>query len=69
VPAPAKAARKKRGQELDAGGRAAEDGWPDEGGTEAAGRREGARREGCGSERAGRRGGIAGEARKVQPGA
>jgi hypothetical protein len=57
----------KRHQEFKVGGRAAEDGWPDEGGAEATGRGESARRAGCGTGdggrgggvRAGRRGGIA----------
>jgi hypothetical protein len=45
----------KRRQELSAGGRAAEGGWPGEG-TEATGRRESARRAGCGAGDGGVRG-------------
>jgi hypothetical protein len=37
--------RDKRGQEIKAGGRAAEGGWPGEGGGKTAGRGEGARRD------------------------
>ena len=67
----------KRGQESKASDRATEGSWPDEGYTKATVNGEGARRESrcavdAGSaccERAGRRHGIVGAARKVQPGA
>jgi hypothetical protein len=69
--------REKPGQELNAVGRATAGGWPSEGGANATGRGEGARRESCGAgddggvgwERAGRHGGIGkGHRRLARPG-